>query len=197
MVAGREHAQWSAAGGELVVGHHQHVRAGHAATRVDVLVVVVRTHLAHHVDLLVAADAEAAAAEAGAAAGTARGVLAAVLAHGATVARTLLLLLQLAALLRLPVSAQRRQVHVDALQRQLLLLLLKRLHQFFLSPVALLALQLFGRDGLAAAGLRVRVVRRSAGTLLGVLLLAPLGSTVLEPHLQQGNVDYERIGLKM
>jgi len=97
--------------------------------------------------------------------------------------RELGLLSAVAAPLSLPVPAQRLDVHVDAFQRQLLLLLFQRLDDFALFAVALFPLQLLGRNGFAAAGLGMRVVGRSARSLFRVVLLAPLGPPVLEPHL--------------
>ena len=85
--------------------------------------------------------------------------------------------------LRLPVSAQRLDVHLDALERQLLLLLLERLEDFSLLAILLLAQKFVVRNRLAAARLRVRVVRRPARALLRVVLLAPLGPPVLVPNL--------------
>ena len=67
---------------------------------------------------------------------------------------------------------------------ELLLLFLERLDEFLVLALALLALQLFGGDRLARAGLRVRVVRRPARSLLRVLLFAPLGPSVLKPNLE-------------
>ena len=70
------------------------------------------------------------------------------------------------------------------LRRQFSLLPLERLHQLLLPPLALFPAQLLRRDRLAAAALRMGVVRRPARTLLRVLLLPPLGPAVLEPHLK-------------
>lgn len=53
-----------------------------------------------------------------------------------------------------------------------------------LEPLKLTPRDLLWVHGLSAARGRVRVVRRSTGTFLRVLLLPPLGSPVLKPDLQ-------------
>lgn len=90
---------------------------------------------------------------------------------------------QFVAVLRLPLGPQTGHVDMDAFESQLLLLLFQRLEQLLLLAVALFALQLLGRNRLTGTRLRVGVVGRPPWTFLCVLLLAPLGSTVLEPHL--------------
>ncbi len=90
---------------------------------------------------------------------------------------------QFVTVLRLPLGPQTGHVDVDAFESQFLLLLFQRLEQLLLLAVALFALQLLGRNRLTGTRLRVGVVRRPPWTFLCVLLLAPLGSTVLEPHL--------------
>jgi hypothetical protein len=90
---------------------------------------------------------------------------------------------QFVPVLRLPLGPQTGHVDMDAFEGQLLLLLFQRLEQLLLLAVALFALQLLGRNRLTGTRLRVGVVGRPPWTFLCVLLLAPLGSTVLEPHL--------------
>jgi hypothetical protein len=90
---------------------------------------------------------------------------------------------QFVPVLRLPFGPQTGHVDMDAFESQLLLLLFQRLEQLLLLAVALFALQLLGRNRLTGTRLRVGVVGRPPWTFLCVLLLAPLGSTVLEPHL--------------
>lgn len=93
-------------------------------------------------------------------------------------------------LLVVVVLLERLHVDVDPLGRQLLLLLLQLFEQLLLPPVPLLPLQLFVRDRLPGAGLGVGVVGRAARTLLRVLLLAELGTTILEPYLKNGIENY-------
>lgn len=47
----------------------------------------------------------------------------------------------------------------------------------------LFGLQLVGGNRLAAACLRLCIVRRSTGSLFGVLALTHLGTSILEPYL--------------
>lgn len=85
--------------------------------------------------------------------------------------------------LHLVVFSQRLNVHVDALRRELLLLLLELLHHLPLPAVALLSLELLLRYRLPGARLWVRIVGRTSGPLLGVFPLSVLRSAVLEPDL--------------
>jgi len=90
---------------------------------------------------------------------------------------------QFVTMLGLPLGPQTGHVNVDAFECKFLLLLFQGLEQLLLLAISLFPLQLLRRNRLTGTGLRVGVVRRPAWTLLCVLLLAPLGSTVLEPHL--------------
>ena len=56
------------------------------------------------------------------------------------------------------------------------------------ATLLLASLNLLGWNGLATAGLGMRVVGRSARALLSVVQLAPLGPTVLEPNLKQNQI---------
>lgn len=87
----------------------------------------------------------------------------------------------------MPARARAREINLDRsshLGRQFPLLPLERLHQLLVPPIALFPAQLLRRYRLAAAALRMGVVRRPARALLRVLLLPPLGPAVLEPHLK-------------
>ena len=90
---------------------------------------------------------------------------------------------QFVTVLSLPFGPQTCHVNMDAFESEFLLLLFKRLEQLLLLAVSLFTLQLFGRNRLTGTCLRVGVVCWPSRTFLCVLLLAPLGSTVLEPHL--------------
>lgn len=74
---------------------------------------------------------------------------------------------------------------MDPLGLEFLLLLLELLHDLLFSPQLLLPFEFFLRDGFARTRLGVRVVGRTAGALLGVLLFAEFGTAVLEPYLKE------------
>lgn len=105
------------------------------------------------------------------------------------------------------IGAQLLYVHLDTLQTELARLSLNCLGNAFASLCAarrdydwssrgirrtgtsvlylpLSRLQLWQRDWSSAAALWLCIVRRSSWPLLGVLLLAPLGTTILKPNLQ-------------
>lgn len=97
-----------------------------------------------------------------------------------------------AALCRFVVGALRhvavRAGRVEQLRRQEPVLGLQQLALLFafllLEALQLAPCDLFRVHGLAAARGGVRVVRRSTGTFLRVLLLPPFGSPILKPDLQ-------------
>lgn len=85
-------------------------------------------------------------------------------------------------------SLEGHQVHGDAFGAEFPGLAFQRFLELLPAPGPFSRSEFRWRDGLSGAGLGMGVVRRPARALLRVLLLAPLGPAILEPHLEQGKL---------